>query len=102
MGRVAEEYDVAAPPTLVSYRREPDPPGVVRDQPMAGQDVGEKLLATGDALKVGFARCEVARREPIEACRSPHPLVHLHDERAVRCVLVSPAARPVVLGAGGA
>jgi hypothetical protein len=63
---------------------------------MAGQYVGEKLLATGDALKVGFTRCEVARREPIEACRSPHPLVHLHDERAQRCLPVSPAARPVV------
>jgi hypothetical protein len=49
---------------------------------VAAEDVGEQLFTALDAVEVAVARAELARREAVEPCRVPHPVAHLHDERA--------------------
>jgi hypothetical protein len=89
---VPEQDDVLVPPGRVAQRHELDPARVVREQRMAGERVGEQLLAEREPL---------GRRGAVEPGAPPRLLGGLHDERAHRvAVRVAVDLEHAVLGLG--
>ena len=85
VGGVAEQHDVAVVPALVADGVEVEPLGVVGEDLVALQLVGEDLRDPLDGVLVGDARAGRSRASvAVEAGAAPDVLVHLDDEGRAR------------------